>query len=154
MSPEVPLIILILAFPIYFLTKWILMRLKLGNENNRKYLAIIPTVIFSPLLYIGIIMIWLFSVSYYPKTDFNKQEWNENKKERYKMSNDIIKSEILIGKTKEEVIELLGNDSYFYDESHIAYDLGFVPGLFNIDPDVLDIYFENGKVITVGQHET
>ncbi|MEZ7504448.1 hypothetical protein [Flavobacterium sp. Arc2] len=130
------------------------MRFKLGNENNRKYLAIIPTVILSPLLYIGIIMIWIFSVSYYPKIDFNKQEWNENKEERYKMSNDIIKSEILIGKTKEEVIELLGDDFYFYDESHIAYDLGFVPGLFNIDPDVLDIYFEKGKVTKVGQHET
>ncbi|MEZ7497705.1 hypothetical protein QO200_03035 [Flavobacterium sp. Arc3] len=130
------------------------MRLKLGNENNRKYLAIIPTVILSPLLYIGIIMIWIFSISYYPKTDFNKQEWNKNKEERYKMSNDIIKGEILIGKTKEEVIELLGDDFYFYDESHIAYDLGFVPGLFNIDPDVLDIYFEKGKVTKVGQHET
>jgi hypothetical protein len=154
MSPEVPIIILILAIPVYFLTKWIFKRLKLGNEKNRKYLAIIPTVILSPLLYVGIIMIWIFSVSYYPKTDFNKQKWNENKEERYKMSNDIIKSEILIGKTKEEVIELLGDDFYSYDENHIAYDLGFVPGLFNIDPDVLDIYFEKSKVIKVGQHET
>ncbi|OPZ31257.1 MAG: hypothetical protein BWZ00_00612 [Bacteroidetes bacterium ADurb.BinA174] len=154
MSPEVPVIILILAIPVYFLSKWFFKKLKLGNEKNRKYLAIIPTIILSPLLYVGIIMIWIFSVSYYPKTDFNKQEWNENKEERYKMSNDIIKSDILIGKTKEEVIELLGEDYYSYDESHIAYDLGFVPGLFNIDPDVLDIYFENGKVIKVGQHET
>lgn len=154
MSPEVPVIILILVIPVYFLTKWIFKRLKLGNEKNRKYLAIIPTIILSPLLYVGVIMIWFFSVSYYPKTDFNKQEWNENKEERYKMSNDIINSEILIGKTKEEVIELLGEDFYSYDESHIAYDLGFVPGLFNIDPDVLDIYFEKGKVIKVGQHET
>ena len=154
MSPEVPVIILILAIPVYFLTKWIFKKLKLGNEKYRKYLAIIPTIILSPLLYVGIIMIWIFSVSYYPKTDFNMQEWNENKEERYKMSNDIIKSDILIGKTKEEVIELLGEDYYSYDESHIAYDLGFVPGLFNIDPDVLDIYFKNGKVIKVGQHET
>jgi len=154
MSPEVPVIILILAIPVYVLTKWIFKRLKLGNEKNRKYLAIIPTIILSPLLYVGIIMIWIFSVSYYPKTDFNKQEWNENKEERYKMSNDIIKSEMLIGKTKEEVIEILGADFYAYDENHIAYDLGFVPGLFNIDPDVLDIYFEKGKVIKVGQHET
>lgn len=154
MSPEVPVIILILAIPVYFLTKWIFKRLKLGSEKNRKYLAIIPTIILSPILYVGIIMIWIFSVSYYPKTDFNKQEWKGNKEERYKMSNDIIKSEILIGKTKEDVIELLGEDFYSYDESHIAYDLGFVPGLFNIDPDVLDIYFEKGKVIKVGQHET
>ena len=79
MSPEVPIIILILAIPVYFLTKWILNKLKIGNEKNRKYLAIIPTVVLSPLLYVEIIMIWFFSVSYYPKTDFDKQEWNNNK---------------------------------------------------------------------------
>lgn len=154
MSLEVPIIILILAIPVYFFNKWILKRLKLGNEKYRKYIALIPTVILSPLLYVGIIMIWIFSISYYPKTDFDKNEWNENIEERYKMSKDIIKSEMLIGKTKEEVIKLLGDDYDTYDESHIAYDLGFVPGLFNIDPDVLDIYFQNGKVIKVGQHET
>jgi len=49
---------------------------------------------------------------------------------------------------------LLENDFYTYNENHIAYELGFVPGLFNIDPDVLDIYFENGKVVRVGQHRT
>lgn len=154
MSPEVPIIILILAIPVYFLSKWILKKFKLGNDKNRRFLAIIPTIIISPILYVSIIMIWIFSISYYPKTDFSKQKWESNKDERYKMSNDIIKNELLIGKTKDEVINLLGNDFYKYDDNHIAYDLGFVPGLFNIDPDVLDIYFENGKVIKVGQHET
>ena len=154
MSLEVPIIILILAIPVYFLTKWTLKRLKLENENNIKYLAIIPTVILSPLLYIGIILIWIFSVSYYPNKEFNKQEWNENQEERYTMSNDIIKSEMLIGKTKEAVIARLGDDFYSYNEDDIAYDLGFVPGLFNIDPDVLDIYFKRGKVTKVEQHET
>jgi len=154
MSPEVPIIILILAIPVYFLTKWILNKLKIGNEKNRKYLAIIPTVVLSPLLYVEIIMIWFFSVSYYPKTDFDKQEWNNKKEERYKMSKDIINSEMLIGKTKEEVIGLLGDDFYSYDENSIEYDLGFVPMLFNIDPDVLVIYFEKGKVIKVEQRQT
>ena len=34
------------------------------------------------------------------------------------------------------------------------YDLGFKPGLFNIDPDVLEVEFKFGKVVRVGQHET
>ena len=119
MTHEVPVLILILAIPVYFLTKWILMKLKLGSEKNRKYLAIIPTIILSAFLYVGIIMIWIFSVSYYPKTDFNKQVLIDNKEDRYKMSNDIIKNEKLIGKTKEQVIEILGNDFYFYEERHI-----------------------------------
>jgi len=154
MSLEVPIIILILAVPIYFLSKWILKKLKLGSKKSRKYLAIIPTLILSPLTYVGIIMIWWVSISYYPKKDFNKQEWETNIEERYIMSENIIDSEILIGKTKKEVIELLGSDYYTYGEEHISYYLGFVPGIVNIDPDVLDIYFENGKVIKVSQHET
>lgn len=154
MSLEVPIILLIIAIPVYFLSRWILKRLKLGDEKNRKYFAIILATILSPLLYAGIIMIWIFSISYYPKTDFNKKEWNENKDERYKMSKDIIKSEILIGKTKTEVIELLGTEYYSHDENHMGYNLGFVPGLLNIDPDVLDIYFEKGKVIKVEQRNT
>jgi hypothetical protein len=99
-------------------------------------------------------MDWVFSVSYYPTTDFNKQTWDVKIEERYTMSTDIIKSELLIGKTKEEVVDLLGDEFYTYSENHIAYNLGFVPGLFNIDPDVLDIYFENGIVTKVDQHQT
>ncbi len=154
MSPEVPIIILILAIPVYFLSKWILKKLKLGNHKNRKYLAIIPTIILSPLLYVGIIMIWIFSVSYYPKTTFNKQKWDEQIEERYKMSKDIMKSEMLIGKTKAEVVKLLGEDFNAYGENHISYYLGFVPRMFNIDPDILEIYFENGKVVKVSQRNT
>ena len=154
MSIEVPIIVLILAIPIYFLSKWILKKWNFGNEKNRKYLAIIPSVILSPIVYIGLIYLWIFSISYYPTNDFDKQTWESNPEERYKMSEDIIESKMLIGKTKQEIVELLGNDFYSYSENHIAYGLGFVPGLFNIDPDVLDIYFENGKVTKVGQHET
>ena len=154
MSIEVPIIVLILAIPIYFLSKWILKKWNFGNEKNRKYLAIIPSVVLSPIVYIGLIYLWIFSISYYPTNDFDKQTWESNPEERYKMSEDIIESKMLIGKTKQEIVELLGNDFYSYSENHIAYGLGFVPGLFNIDPDVLDIYFENGKVTKVGQHET
>lgn len=70
------------------------------------------------------------------------------------MSDNIIETELLIGKTKEEVIKLLGKNFYSYNENHIAFELGFVPRLFNIDPDVLDVFFKNGKVIKVDQHET
>lgn len=154
MSIEVPFIILILAIPTYFLCKWILKKLNLGNEKNRKFVALIPTIFFSPIIYIGIIYLWIFSASYYPSSDFDKQKWETNVEERYRMSEDIIESKILIGKTKEEITKLLGQDFYSYNENHIAYELGFVPGLFNIDPDVLDIYFENGKVTKVEQHET
>ncbi len=153
MSPEVPIIVLILAIPTYFICKWLMTRLKVGNKRNRKFLAIIPTVILSPLIYVGLVMIWIFSISYYPTSDFDKNEWNSNIEERFKMSENIIESEILIGKTREEVIQMLGNDFITNNESEITYELGNVPGLFNIDPDYLDIKLKNGKVISVDQYE-
>ena len=152
MSPEVPLIIFAIAIPIYLFFNWILKKLKIGNDKNGKFLAIIPTVILSPLIYVGLIVIWIFSMSFYTKKDFDRSEWKTNVEARYEMSKDIIDSKILIGKTKEEIIELLGADFYSYGDNHIAYDLGFVPGFMNIDPDYLDIYLVNGKVNKVEQH--
>ena len=86
MSIEVPIIVLILAIPIYFLSKWILKKWNFGNEKNRKYLAIIPSIVLSPIVYIGLIYLWIFSISYYPTNDFDKQTWESNPEERYKMS--------------------------------------------------------------------
>ncbi|MDC6362395.1 MULTISPECIES: hypothetical protein [Flavobacteriaceae] len=152
MSPDVPIIVLILAIPTYFMCKWTLRKLKIGNDENRKFIAILPTLILSPIVYIGLIAIWIISISYYPNKDFERSKWKLNVEERYEMSSDIIESNILIGKTKEEITELLGPDFYSHGENHISYELGHVPGLFNIDPDYLDIYFENGVVNKVQQH--
>lgn len=154
MSPEVPIIIIIIACIVYYISKLILKRLNFGTSKKRKIVALISSIILSPLIYLGIIYMMLFTISYYPSNDFDKIKWDTNKAERYKMSEDIIESEILIGKTKTEIIQLLGNDFYSYNNNHIAYELGFVPGLFNIDIDVLDIYFENEKVIKVSQHSS
>lgn len=153
MSPEVPIIILILAVPTYFICIWGMKKLKAGTDKNRKWFALIPTFILSPLIYVGLIMIWIFSISYHPTNEFNQTEWNSNVEERYKMSEDIIESRILIGKTHNEVIEILGTDFSSKNERSITYELGHVPGLFNIDPDYLEIKLENGIVVSVYQYE-
>jgi hypothetical protein len=70
------------------------------------------------------------------------------------MTKDIIDNDLLIGKTKEEIVKTLGDDYYKYNEDHWGYEVGFVPGLLNIDPDVLDIHFKDDKVESVGQHES
>lgn len=145
------LILILVAIPTYIFSKLILKKLNIGNGINRNFTALIPTLILIPIIFAGITYLGVF---YYPSYEFNKQNWEVNKEERYKMSEDIIDSKMLIGKTKVEITELLGPDFYTYNENHNAFALGFVPGLIKIDPDVLDIFFENGKVIKVGQHET
>ncbi|PNW25906.1 hypothetical protein [Formosa algae] len=146
--------ILILAIPCFFISKWGLKKLDIGTSKNRKYIALFPTFILSPIVYVGLILLWMASASYYPTYEFNKRQWETHPEERYTMSEDLMDNKLLIGKTKSEIAVLLGNDFYTYTDNHIGYTLGFKPGFFNIDPDVLDIYFENGKVVRVSQHES
>jgi hypothetical protein len=153
MSFEVPITIIILAIPTYFICKWIIKRLKIGNDTNRKFIALIPAIILSPIIYFGLVMIWIFSVSYYPTSDFDQNEWKSNIEERYKMSEDILESEMLIGKNRDEVINILGNNYSTNNENRLSYELGFVLGLFNINPDYLYIKFENEIVVSVNQYE-
>lgn len=61
---------------------------------------------------------------------------------------------MLIGKTKAEVQILLGIEGNFENSDDWTYDIGYVPGLFNIDPFILTITFKDGKVIQVEQHES
>ena len=97
---------------------------------------------------------WIFSISYYPSKDFDRQKWISDKEKRYELSEEIIESEMLIGKTKAEVKQILGDEENTDDSDLWNYYLGFKPQLFGIDPDVLVIEFKNGIVIKVGQHET
>ncbi|WP_434036537.1 hypothetical protein [Formosa sp. 4Alg 33] len=146
--------ILLLAIPAYFFFRWLLKKLDIGTIKNRKYVAMFPALLLSPLLYIVIILLWMASSTYYPKHDFSTYHWKTNIEERYTMSEHIITSNLLIGKTKAEITTLLGNDFHTYNTNHISYYLGYLPKLFKIDPDVLDIYFEEGIVVKVSQHES
>ena len=143
-----------LSIPVFYLIRWILTKFKLGSDQSRQYIAILPTIVLSPILYLAILFVVLFVCAYYPKEAFNRLEWINNPQERYEMSENIIESNMLIGKPKDEVIKLLGRNYFTYNEAHIAYELGMPPGLFRLDPDVLDIHFENNKVVKVGQHES
>ena len=92
-------------------------------------------------------------MSYHPNYDFDKEKWLANKEKRYEFSQDIIDSKMLIGKTKSEVLQILGDKIDNEQNDNWSYDLGFKPGFANIDPDVLDIEFKKGKVVDVVQHE-
>ena len=152
MSLEVPLIITILAIPFYFLSKWLFRKTNIP-DRNRKFIAIISALGLSTFLYVSVIVVWISVISYYPTRDFDKEVWQQDKLKRYEMTEDIIDNKMLIGKTRSEVIKLLGNDYSGAIGRRLTYEVGHVPGLFNIDPDFLEIEFENGVVTNVWQHK-
>ena len=124
------------------------------DDKILKYNSIALTVFLSPLIYFSIIYLVIYLMFHYPSNKFDKNEWHNNIEQRYYMSENIIQSKMLIGMTKKQVIDLLGKDYYEYNENSYGYYIGMVPGIFKIDADVLDVYFENDVVIKVGQHES
>lgn len=114
----------------------------------------VSTLIVAPLVYIGAVFIWIFCISYYPKHTFSRERWVNNQEQRYELSHDMINSKMLLGKTKTQVRQLLGDSGEADESDEWYYYLGYRPQLFNIDPDVLDIEFKNGVVIRVSQHTT
>lgn len=146
---DVLLINTLLAIPI-FLGLWFLFR----KKSHRLVLTGLTTILMTPLLYAAIIFLWVFAASYYPSKSFDQNIWKHNPMSRYEITDDLIESELLVGKSENEVRSILGEYTFTYNENHWAYEIGYVPGLLNIDPSVLDVYFENGVVIKVGKHET
>jgi amino acid transporter len=145
---------LIIAIPTFFILRWTLKKFIKEDDSLRKLITWGGTIILTPIIYVGLIVAFVFYISYYPTEDFNETTWRTEKEKRYEMTKDIIENDLLIGKTKEEIVKILGDDYFKYNEDHWGYEVGFVPGLFNIDPDVLDIHFKDDKVESVGQHES
>ncbi|MCL2860718.1 MAG: hypothetical protein FWF46_09335 [Oscillospiraceae bacterium] len=154
------IITIILSIPIYFILKWVLKKIKVGNNKNRKYFTLFSSVILSLLLFFVVckLTIWsfIFVILNSDKKDkpFNVNEWQTETEYRYTMSNDIIDKNLIIGKTKDEVIALLGNDFIEYEKNHIGYSLGYVvDGLLGSNHAILDIYIENDTIYKVSERD-
>jgi hypothetical protein len=82
---------------------------------------------------------------------FDENLWRNELTRRYKLADDIIESQLLIGKTKEEVIALLGENysTLSLDQESLIYKLGQPPSFFEPKMELLLILFANEKVIEV-----
>ncbi len=95
---------------------------------------------------------------YHPESKFDSKKWTENVEGRHEMRKDLIDSKILIGKTKKEVIEILGipqninkvnNDTiknWTYFLGNEGHGMGWKFHYLNLE-------FTNGKVEKVENNE-
>ena len=92
-------------------------------------------------------LIWLF------EERFDQDLWQNQPSMRYKLADDLIESELLIDKTKAQVIELLGEptSTVGLNKESFFYKLGKPPSFLESKVEVLHIVFENEKVIEVNQ---
>tara|TARA_B110000967_G_C18730402_1_gene482300 strand:- start:562 stop:894 length:333 start_codon:yes stop_codon:yes gene_type:complete len=85
---------------------------------------------------------------------FDSDEWKKNKDSQYWMLDDLVESEILIGKNKNQVIELLDTvniKQYSYSNNYWMFIiLKPQPSPAKQSPaEALDLSFENNKIIEV-----
>lgn len=153
---EALLVILFLSLPTFFLWRRLINRW-VKQPVTTNIAAGITTIFATPLLYAALVACWVAIASYYPRNEFDRNKWLDDKEKRYEMSKDIVDSKLLIGKSKRDVRQLLGeevNGGNTNDNDDWHYYLGYVPAVFGIDYDMLDVYFENGKVVRVEQHQS
>ncbi len=106
---------------------------------------------------IGLIFFIAFVLSmlliYQFEERFDQERWRSQPRMRYKMADDIIESQLLIGKPKDEVIVILGkaNSSLSEEKDLFFYRLGTPPSFFEAKREQLLIIFVDQKVIEVAR---
>lgn len=91
------------------------------------------------------------SLIYLFEERFDKESWLKQPTERHEMVDDLIESQVLLDKTKDEVIELLGFPDFRISQEKdcFLYKLGITPSFFQSKPEQLLIVFEDEKVFKV-----
>ncbi len=79
---------------------------------------------------------------------FDAKVWQAEPLQRYEMVDDIIESQILSGKTKHEIIEILGQPDSKLNTSKDAfiYNIGNPPSFFSSQKEYLLIVFKSKRV--------
>ena len=152
MSPEVQIIILIIAVPTFLILRWILKRF-IQNKKTRNWTSIAGTIIIAPILYLVLVFSFFSYLFYEPQYDFDREKWFSDKHSRFEMRDDIVESRILKGKSKSEIIELIGKPVSNDSTELWTYDLGMSGAGLGWQFNYLELTFENEQLSSVKKLE-
>ena len=117
LSPEVYVFVIVIAAFAFWPVRWIASKF-IKRTRNIVIASVLGSLLIAPFIYIGLIGAVLFSMYYYPSEAFTTEAWEATgwsqkhgdniPPTRYKYSQDLIERKLLIGKTKEEVLAMLG----------------------------------------------
>lgn len=127
-------------------------------DDSKKWLNIILAILITPIIYFYVwYPISTIFLPYHHHKKFNKVSWNEKPGLRYEMIDNMIQTDFLKGKSKEEVGNLLGKVEWLswntnnndFDSNVWNYGLGLIPGAFQDIKEDVEISFKNNKVTLV-----
>ncbi|OIQ30305.1 MAG: hypothetical protein BM564_02730 [Bacteroidetes bacterium MedPE-SWsnd-G2] len=146
------------TFVILIIVVFVLVFLFVNTIDKRKWLTFLVSLGLTPVIYFYVFypLINIFS-SYHHQKYFNAVAWQESPALRYEMSDDLINSSVLIGKSTEDVQTQLGKYEWLswnealkaHDSNQWNYGMGIEPGAFNEEKEILKVNFTNGTVSTV-----
>lgn len=140
---------------VFLILVFVLLFLFLNTVDRRKWLSALISLALTPVVYFYIFYPFLNIISsYHHQKYFNSDAWVEQPSLRYEMIDQTIKSDTLVGASKENIRRLLGKEEWLsWDEANKAHDpnkwnygLGIEPGAFNTERACVEITFKNDKV--------
>lgn len=150
-------------FVILLIIVFILVWLFINTIDKRKWLTFLISLALTPVVYFYLFypMLNIFS-SYHHQKHFNAEAWKEKPALRYEMTDEILTTNAFIGKTKEDIKNLLGTSEWFGWDDAIKsnsqdkwnYNLGFKPGAFNNMQESIELIFVNDTVNQIKQYQT
>ncbi|HZY35051.1 MAG TPA: hypothetical protein VFE53_00295 [Mucilaginibacter sp.] len=150
MDIAVLIILLFIGLPLFFFWRWVFR--KTVSSAKKGVLVWTLTILSAPAIYVLVGLIWIGGIEYYPNRDFDQRAWKADSDSRYEYTHDLIKSKLLIGKTRSQVLQILG-DHGDTSQTELYYYIGFRPEITGIDPSNIVVEFKNGKVDTVIEND-
>lgn len=141
---------------IFMLVVFILLFLFFKTVDKRKWLTIIISAALTPVMYFYLFYPFINMITnYHHQKYFQSDNWREEPGLRYEMADHIIKSDTLIGLSKDAVELRLGLyewltwdiDKNQHDENRWNYGMGIEPGAFNTKRECLEIIFDDNYVV-------
>ncbi len=135
---------------------FVLVFLFVKTIDKRKWLTILVSLAITPIIYFYVFYPFLNIISsYHHQKYFNTKTWESKPELRYEMVDNIVTSDVLIGKSKSDIVQRLGKPEWLawndalktYDANKWNYGLGLIPGAFNENKECLTVVFENDKVV-------
>ncbi len=150
LSIEVYIILLVIAVPSFFFWRW-LFKQYIKDSRRRKLATWFATLI-TPFIYAGVILLFLFGITYTPSRSFDKSTWLADKQERFQMGDDIIENELILGKDTNQVKQILGNPTWGDTTQTWTYDMGSGGGGLGFLLHYLHVKFDNKGRVTSVEH--
>ena len=145
MLPVIILTFLCLIIPSYFVLRKFL-KGYFAEKKERNFTSIGIAVLTSPIVFIIILFIYLSWFLYEPERDFDRQRWFTDEGLRYEMKEDIVDNKMLEGKSKNQVIELIGRPDNKDSLNIWNYYLGSSSAGLGWQYNYLKLIFEKEKV--------